>query len=86
VPYAVAWAVRQVRQNGEIKWQGRRRFIGEAFVGQPVGLKRLRLGVWAVYFCALPIGHLHEADTGAMRPAVYVRRRRRAGKDGKGQR
>jgi hypothetical protein len=35
VQYAVAWAVRQVRQNGEIKWQGRRRFIGEAFVGQP---------------------------------------------------
>ena len=82
VQYAVAWRVRQVRQNGEIKWQGRRRFVGEAFVGQPVGLKRLRLGVWAVYFCRLLIGHLHEADTGAMRPAVHVGRKRRKGKEG----
>ena len=82
--YAGGLAVRQVRQNGEIKWQGRRRFIGEAFVGQPVGLKRLRRGVWAVYFCTLLIGHLHEADAGAMRPAMYRHRRRRARKQNGG--
>lgn len=85
VQYAAAWAVRQVRQNGEIKWQGRRRFIGEAFVGQPVGLKRLRRGVWAVHFCRLLIGYLHEADTGAMRPAVYLHRKRGVGKEGGGR-
>ncbi len=71
VVYGQGWAVRQVRQNGEIKWQGRRRFIGEAFVGQPIGLKRLHAGVWVVHFCGLLIGHLHAADVGAMRPAVY---------------
>ena len=76
VKYPGDGAVRQVRSNGEIKWGGRRRFIGEAFIGQPVGLKRLRPGKWAVYFCHLMIGHLHQADVGAMRPMAYRHRRR----------
>lgn len=77
VQYPADWTVRQVRSNGEIRWQGRRRFVGEAFVGQPVGLKRLRAGVWRVRFMHLPIGQLHAADTGAMRPMVYRHRQRR---------
>jgi putative transposase len=77
VKYPAAWAVRQVRRNGEIRWQGRKRFVGEAFAGQPVGLQRLRgRGVWAVYFLQWRIGHLHAADVGAMRPMVYRHRRR----------
>lgn len=76
VRYPADWTVRQVRSNGEIRWQGRRRFVGEAFVGQPVGLKRLRRGVWSVYFIHLLIGHLHDADAGAMRPMVYRHRQR----------
>jgi putative transposase len=76
VKYPADWTVRQIRSNGEIRWQGRRRFVGEAFVGQPVGLKRLRRGVWGVYFIHLLIGHLHNADAGAMRPMVYWHRRR----------
>lgn len=71
--YPVAWQWRQVRSNGQIKWQGRKRFIGEAFVRRRLGLKRIRPGVQAVYFGPLLIGHLHEADLGAMRPAVYRR-------------
>jgi hypothetical protein len=73
--YPADWAVRQVRSNGEIRWQGRRRFVGEAFVGQSVGLKRLRPGVWGVHFMDFRIGHLHDADLGAMRPMVYRHRR-----------
>lgn len=76
VKYPADWTVRQIRSNGEIRWKGRRRFVGEAFVGQPVGLKRLRRGVWGVYFIHLLIGHLHDADAGAMRPMVYRHRRR----------
>ena len=76
VKYPADWPVRQVRSNGEIRWQGRRRFVGEAFVGQPVGLKRLRRGVWRVHFLHLQIGHLHDADAGAMRPMVYRHRQR----------
>jgi putative transposase len=69
--YAGSYLVRRVRSNGEIRWAGRKRFIGEAFVGQPVGLRPLRPGVALVKFGRLLIGHLHERDAGAMRPAVY---------------
>jgi len=36
IGYRRGWVVRHVRHNGQIKWQGRMRSIGEAFVGQPV--------------------------------------------------
>ena len=64
--------VRRVRSNGEIRWLGRKRFVGEAFVGQPVALRRLRQGIWSVYFAKLLIGHLHHQDAGAMRPTLYT--------------
>jgi transposase InsO family protein len=69
--YDPAWAVRRVRSNGEIRWAGCKRFIGEAFVGQPVGLLRLRRKIYAVYFADVLVGHLHEQEAGAMRPARY---------------
>ena len=72
--YPRSWKQRQVRSNGEIQWQGRKRFIGEAFVRQRLGLKPLQRGVQAIYFGPLLLGHLHHADPGAMRPAVYQRR------------
>jgi hypothetical protein len=72
--YPAGWLRRQVRSNGEIRWRGRKRFIGEAFVKHRVGLKPLKKGVQAVYFGPLLIGHLHDDDHGAMRPAVYQRR------------
>ena len=68
--YAPGVAVRQVRSNGQIKWAGRKRFIGEAFVGQQVGLRRRQRGIWTVHFQALLLGHLHHSDPGAMRIAV----------------
>ena len=74
VKYPAGWWVRRVRSNGEIRWRGRKRFVGEAFVGQTVGLRRPRPGVWRVYFQKLEIGHLHEKDAGAMRPMFYRHR------------
>lgn len=73
--YPASYRVRQIRSNGEIRWRGRKRFIGEAFVRQSVGLKRLRRGIYAVYFGRLLVGHLHDKDGGAMRPALYQHRR-----------
>jgi len=74
--YGSRCVVRRVRSNGEIRWCGRRRFIGEAFIGQRIGLRRIGPGIHAVYFTQLLIGHLHDRDIGAMRPAVYEHRRR----------
>jgi hypothetical protein len=75
ISYGRSYQVRRVRRNGEIRWAGRKRFIGEAFVHQTVGLRRLKPGVYAVKFAHLLIGHLHEQDAGAMRPAIYQHRR-----------
>lgn len=67
--HARASAVRRVHPNGEIMWEGRRRFVGDAVAGHPVGLYRLEEGVWSVRFLHLELGHLHRTDPGAMRPA-----------------
>jgi len=74
--YGSRYVARRVRSNGEIRWCGRRRFIGEAFIGQTIGLRYIGPGIHAVYFTQLLIGHLHDRDIGAMRPAVYEHPRR----------
>jgi putative transposase len=76
IRYAKIYQVRRVRSNGEIRWAGRKRFIGEAFIGHPVGLCQLGRGVYVVKFADLLIGHLHQNDAGAMRPALYQHGRR----------
>jgi len=73
VRYGQRYAVRRVRSNGEIRWAGRKRFIGEAFVGQTLGLRLIQPGVFGVYLMKGMIGHVHERDLGAMRPVVYRR-------------
>lgn len=71
--YPKHWPVRRVRTNGEIKCFGRKRFIGEAFVGHPVGLKPLGAGNFTVYFSNVLIGQLWASDQTGMRPASYIR-------------
>ena len=73
--YLHGWAVRRVRPNGEIYWAGRSRFIGEAFVRQPVALQPWRRDRWRIYFYDWLIGEIHADDPGAMRPATYRRRK-----------
>jgi len=72
--YPSDWAVRRVRSNGEIRWRGRKRFVGEAFVGFGVGLKGRSRKKWGVYFGRLLIGELWDSDCGGMRPARYWHR------------
>jgi putative transposase len=72
--YPDQWTVRRVRSNGQIKWKGRKRFVGEAFVGYPVGIKASRAGKSLVYFGGVLIGELWETDQGGMRPANFIRR------------
>jgi putative transposase len=71
--YRRGWSVRRVRSNGEIRWRGRKRFIGEAFVGYPVGLKLKGRRKYEVYFGGVLIGELRESDPGGIRPANYAR-------------
>ena len=71
--YPSDYGRRRVRSNGEIKWRGRKRFLGEAFVGQLVGLKQIGTDRHEVYFMERLLGALHEADVGGLRPTAYVR-------------
>jgi hypothetical protein len=71
VRYAQALAVRRVHPNGEIVWEGRRRFVGDALAGETVGLYELEAGVWSVRWLHLELGQLYRRDPGAMRPAYY---------------
>lgn len=80
VRYPDGWAVRRVRSNGQIKWRGRKRFIGEALVGQLVGLRPLKLEHSEVYFMERLLGVLNEAnaDFTGLRPTAYVRQNQRS--------
>ena len=70
--YPKAWRVRSVRRNGQIRWQGRLRFVGEAFIGYRVALRPKSVGVWTVYFAGILIGELRTSDTGSLRPVTYI--------------
>lgn len=67
------WEVRCVHTKGQIKWQGRLRFIGRAFIGQWIGLKPAGLGEWEVYLGRQLLGILHQRDPGGMRPTCIHR-------------
>jgi transposase InsO family protein len=71
--YPESWSVRRVRPHGDIKWEGRLRFIGRAFGRERVGLKNHGDGIWEVSLGTLLIGELHAADPASMRPATWER-------------
>jgi transposase InsO family protein len=73
-PYPAAWAVRRVRPSGEIKWQGRRRFVSEALSGLAVGLQLMEAGRQHAWFGSVWLGDLHDADPGGIRATVGCHR------------
>jgi putative transposase len=58
VEYPAGVPVRRVRQNGQIKWQGRLVYASEVLAGEPLGLKHVDEDAWHVYFGPLLIGRL----------------------------
>jgi putative transposase len=73
--YEAHWAVRRVRSNGQIRWQGCLRFIGEAFCGQQVGLVEVAKGRQQVYLRDWLLGDLHEDQPWGITPTVRVGRK-----------
>jgi hypothetical protein len=73
--YAPSWESRRVKANGTLSLNGRTRFVGEAFAGERVGLKRSRSGVWEVYFGPHLLGELWDRETSGIQ-AVWYRRGR----------
>jgi len=54
--YDAEHAERRVRTSGEIKWGGRRIFIGEALVGETVGVAETETGNWIVRYANIDLG------------------------------
>ena len=67
--YLAAWPTRKVDARGAIYWQGRRRMLGRAFGGLPLGFKPLSARRWEVYFQTHLVGLLHLHDRAGLRPA-----------------
>lgn len=65
--YGADEAVRRVRHNGEIKWRGDLVFIGEALVGEPVGLAETEAG-WTVRYGPVELGLIAFGATRLQRP------------------
>jgi hypothetical protein len=51
--------VRQVRQNGEIKWQGKHVYVSEVLAKEPIGLKPLGEDMWELQYSFQVLGVLH---------------------------
>ena len=68
--YPRDWLSRLVKGKGMISLHGRGRFVGEAFEGERVGLKRNPSG-WEVHFGALLIGTLAANETAGIHAVRY---------------
>jgi putative transposase len=73
--YPRGWQSRLVKGKGMISLNGKRRYIGEAFEGERVGLHRHRSHQWDVYFGPLLLGQLHVHELAGIQ-ATWLKRRK----------
>ena len=60
--YPDDYRVRRVRCCGQIKWRGQSIRLGQAFVGESVGVDAVGDGVFQVYLGTLALGRFHEGS------------------------
>jgi transposase InsO family protein len=56
--YGEDCAVRRVRSNGEIKWDGELIFVSQVLVGEAVGISRTAGGEWRVRYANVDLGFI----------------------------
>lgn len=56
VQYDEGYDVRQVRQNGEIKWQGNFLYLSQVLAKEPIALKQVTESQWEIYFSFYLLG------------------------------
>ena len=49
----------RVRSNGQIKWASELIFVGEALIGEPVGIRETEGGDWLVRYADVELGYIH---------------------------
>jgi putative transposase len=72
--YPSAWLCRQVRLNGEVKFQGSTFYLSQALAGEPVGLEPVDGRHWRVHVGGLALGILDEGSQRLLRPRELTRR------------
>jgi transposase InsO family protein len=70
VSYPAEYALRRVRSNGQIKWCGRKHYLGEALVGMTVAIKPVSDGNHEVYFGLALLGQLRHNGTRDFHPVI----------------
>jgi transposase InsO family protein len=74
IEYGSEFEVREVNSKGDIQWLNNRRFIGEAFKSQRLGLRRWNDTIHEIYLGNILLGHLPDAPFSAFRPTVSRRK------------
>jgi len=68
VTYPDHFALRKVRQEGHMKWEGHEVFVSKTLAGEVVGLKPFDHDRWELYFAELPLGILDARTHKILRP------------------
>ena len=66
--YSADHAVRRVRHNGEIRWQGHTIYISAALTGEPVGLVENNDGTWTVAYGPITLGVIAHGEDRLRKP------------------
>jgi hypothetical protein len=66
--YPASAAMRQVRHNGEIKWNGDYVYVSQTLAGEAVALEETDNGEWAVRFYSHPLGVIDPRTKKLRRP------------------
>ncbi len=68
--YPAEAAVRSVRQNGAVKWQGAEIYVSATLAGEPVAIEETESGEWAIRFYAHPLGFIDQKHGKLVRRSV----------------
>ena len=62
VEYPSSYTLRQVKENGALKWKGTELYLSGALAKELVGLEEIDNGVWKIFFSFYPVGVLNERN------------------------
>ncbi|MBY3208191.1 integrase, partial [Rhizobium laguerreae] len=79
--YPAEAAVRRVRSNGEIKWNGDLVYVAAALAGEVVAIEESEAGSWTLRFHAHPLGIIDRKTKRLVRPSALQPRPAGAGAD-----
>jgi len=73
-------ALRRVRPNGAVKWEGREIYVSATLVGEDVAIEESESGEWTMRFFAHPIGIIDTRHDRLLRPRARPRAQEKPGR------